>query len=269
MSANKEQRNMRYLQTHLVLAILLIGIFSCGSTEDPVDVKEPTDETMESTGAIQGTVQNIDGVTIQVRLLKDGQPVSTTNADTNFEFADIVTGNYIVQITAKGYETIETNVAVEDGQVVKLDKATLVALVVPVSHLTGELTHQETGEPLSGVLVQLLDQSGNENEVITSVDGIYSFENLPVNQPFTLKVFHYGFERQEIEVNAIPENKTAELNVELSALPSTKKLDPSEGIELGTLAPDFELTDSTGSKHSLSETLRSKNVVVVFYRGDF
>lgn len=42
---------------------------------------------------------------------------------------------------------------------------------------------------------------------------------------------------------------------------------PGEGLRLGTKAPDFELPDSNNENHSLSETLKSKNVVIVFYRG--
>lgn len=40
-----------------------------------------------------------------------------------------------------------------------------------------------------------------------------------------------------------------------------------EGLVLGTHAPDFELSDGYGNKHTLSEHLDDgKNVVIVFYR---
>lgn len=164
---------MKCLRTYLVLALLLTVIFGCGTSEDP----EPDADVMQL-GTIRGEVESIDGVTIQVRLLKDGQQVAQAEADTTYEFADLESGKYTVQITAKGHEKIETNVTVEAGQVFQLDKAGLVVSV-------------------------------------------------------------------EVE------------------------LDEGEGIKLGTLAPDFELTASNNNKYKLSETLKSKNVVIVFYRGDF
>ena len=40
-----------------------------------------------------------------------------------------------------------------------------------------------------------------------------------------------------------------------------------EGLVIGTHAPDFELSDGFGNKHTLSEHLdNGMNVVIVFYR---
>lgn len=258
---------MKHLQTYLAFTLLLIIAFGCGTTED---TETDVDMQQESLlGKINGEVALIEGLTIHVRLLKDGQTVSQTEADGNFEFADLESGNYTVQITAKGYETIETTKTVSEGEIVQLDKATLVALTIPVAHLTGLLKETETGNPVAGGLVQLMDETGDEFEAITSQDGVYTFENLPVNQSFTLTVMSYGYKGQAIDVNPIPADETAELDVELTAIPETVILDPSEGIQLGTLAPDFELSDSNNNKLKLSDTLKNSNVVIVFYRGDF
>lgn len=259
---------MKYLHTYLVLTLLVIATFGCGSTEDTDGVIEvPVDETGVPSGTIQGEVQDIDGVSIQVRLLKDGQLISQTVADGSFQFDNVTDGDYILQITAKGYETEERNVTLADGKLSEISRIELTALVEPVSHLSGVLTDSETGNPLSGILVKLMAESGEIYEAMTSQLGEYTFENLPVNVPFTMNVLHYGFEKQNFEVSAISPDQTAELDVELIAIPDTVVLGPSEGLGVGSKAPDFELPDSNNQTHSLSQTLTSKNVVIVFYRG--
>ncbi len=259
---------MKQLHAYLVLSLLLITAFGCGSTEDPDSVLEvPIDEIGVPSGTIQGEVQVIDGVSIQVRLLKEGQLISQTAADGSFQFDNVEDGDYILQITAKGYETEERNVTLADGQLSIITKVELTELVEPVSHLSGVLTDSETGNPLSGILVKLIANSGEIYEAMTSQLGEYSFENLPINIPFIMNVLHYGFEKQNLEVNAISSNQTVELDVELITIPDTVVLGPSEGLGVGSKAPDFDLADSNDQTHSLSQTLTSKNVVIVFYRG--
>lgn len=256
---------MKYLHTYLVLTLLVITTFGCGSTEDPDEVVE----TGTTSGTIQGEVQVIDGVAIQVRLLKEGKLISQTIADGSFQFDDVEDGDYILQITAKGYETEERNITLENGKLSEITKIELTELAVPVSHLSGVLTDADTGNPLSDVLVKLMDKSGGNYEAMTSQLGVYTFENLPVNEPFTMNVLHYGFEKKNLDVNAISPDQTAEVDVELIAIPDTVVLDPSKGLGIGSKAPDFELPDSNNQTHSLSETLTNKNLVIVFYRGAF
>lgn len=261
---------MKYLHPYLFLTLLLIGAIGCGATEDPDGgIEVPVDETRTSSGTIQGEVQVIDGVSIQVRLLKEGQLISQTVADGSFQFDNVEDGDYILQITAKGYETEERNVTLEDGKLSEISRIELTELAESVSHLSGVLTDSETGNPLSGILVKLMAKSGEIYEAMSSQLGVYTFENLPVNVPFTMNVLHYGFEKQNLEVNAISPNQTAELDVNLIAIPDTVVLGPSEGLGVGSKAPDYELPDSNNQTHALSQTLTSKNVVIVFYRGAF
>lgn len=261
---------MKYLHPYLFLILLLIGAIGCGATEDTDGVIEvPTDETSVPSGTIQGEVQVIDGVSIQVRLLKEGQLISQTVADGSFQFDNVKDGDYTLQITAKGYETEERNVTLEDGKLSEISRIELTELAEPVSHLSGVLTDSETGKPLSGILVKLMTKSGEIYEAMSSQIGVYTFENLPVNVPFTMNVLHYGFEKQNLEVNAISPNQTAELDVDLIAIPDTVVLGPSEGLGVGSKAPDFELPDSNNQTQTLSDILISKNVVIVFYRGQF
>ena len=44
-----------------------------------------------------------------------------------------------------------------------------------------------------------------------------------------------------------------------------EELPLGEGLDLGALAPDFSLPDSTGNTHNLSQ-YRGQNLVIVFYR---
>ncbi len=40
-------------------------------------------------------------------------------------------------------------------------------------------------------------------------------------------------------------------------------------VEVGSIAPDFSLKDGEGVEHRLSDILKTKNALVIFYRGDW
>ena len=255
---------MKHKLTHLALAFLLLAAFGCGTSEDPTD---PIDKVETLTGTLQGEVESIEGVSIQVRLLKAGQLVSQTESTGSYELAELEEGDYTIQISAKGFETVEMNVTVVAGQTVSLDKITLEALAEPVSHLRGVLTDSGTGEVLSDVLVQLTDKVGEEYETLTTKDGVFTFENLPVDRAFTLTVMHKGYEDNKVDVDPISANETFELDVELKAIPEPVELDPGQGLSIGSQAPEFQLPDGSGEEHALADYVGSKKVVIVFYRG--
>ena len=250
-----------------VFAMLLLTGLNCG-TENPIEETGDTPEAETSlTGTLRGDVQSIEGVLIQVRLLRDGQLVAQMETQANYELDAVEVGNYTLQISAKGHETTEIDVTVIAGQVVSLDKVTLVTSGTPVSHLRGTLTNEATGEPLDGINLQLTDDAGKVHETLTTATGVFSFENLPVQQPFTLTIAHAGYEDKEIAVGPIAVAETLELTVELTPLQEPEKLDPGQGLSLGTQAPDFALPDSAGKLHALADYNADKNVVLIFYRG--
>ncbi len=258
---------MKRIQSLLVFAFLLCVGFGCG-TENPVEETVDTSEAETLlTGTLRGDVQSIEGVLIQVRLLRDGQLVAQTETQASYEIDAVEAGNYTLQISAKGHETKEVNVTVIAEQVVSLDKVTLVALETPVSHLRGVLTNEGTGEPLNGVSLQLTDNAGKVYETLTTAAGVFSFENLPVQQPFTLTIAHAGYAGKEVAVSPIPATETLELTVELLPLQEPERLDPGQGLSIGSQAPDFELPDSNGKLHALADYTADKNVVLIFYRG--
>ncbi len=253
---------MKQILAPLALALLLLVGSGC-ETENPVEDIVETD----TTGTLRGDVQSIDGVLIQVRLLKDGQLVTQIETQASYEIGAIEAGNYTLQISAKGYETKEVAVTVIAEEVVSLDKVTLVALETPVSHLHGVLTNETTGEVLEGVSLQLTDNAGNIYETLTTAAGVFTFENLPVQQSMTLTIAHAGYEDKEVEVNPIPADETLELTVELTPLPEAEQLPPGQGLSIGSQAPDFALPDGNGKAHALADYIPDKNVVLVFYRG--
>ena len=197
---------MKLIHTLAVVFLLLAGL-NCG-TENPVGETEDTAVVETPTGTLRGEVLPIDGVLIQVRLLRDGQLLAQTEVQATYEIAAIEPGNYTLQVSAKGYETKEMDITVAAGQVVSLDKVALVVLATPVSHLRGVLTDKATGEPLGAVNLQLTDKAGEVYEVLTTGAGVFTFENLPVEQAFTLAVAHAGYEETEVPVHPIPAAET-------------------------------------------------------------
>ena len=258
---------MKQILTLLALAFALLVGLNCGSTEDLDENVGQVDEVEALKGTLQGEVHAIDGVTIQVRLLKAGQLVSQTEAAGSYELSELDEGDYTVQITAKGYETAEITANVIAGENVSLDKVTLVVLAEPVSHLRGILSDIKTRSSLSDVLVKLMDKTGEQYEALTNKDGVFTFENLPIDQAFTMTVAHAGYEDSEIAIAPISADQTFKLDLELTALLEPEKLDPGQGLSIGSQAPEFELPDSNDTKHVLADYTANKNVVVIFYRG--
>lgn len=282
---------MKQMQAFLALALLLLTGLNCG-TENPL---EETGNTLAietvATGAFSGEIELIGDETIYVRVSKTGQLIAqmefakgyTKGATVDgfqgelstsslgeigtYRLQETELGDYTLQISAKGYQTTELNVTITADQNLSLDKIALVVLDQPVSHLQGILTDAATGAPISQAHLQLTDKAGKNYEALTTEVGIFTFENLPVEQAFTLAVAHAGYEDTEVAVHPIPASETLELQVQLTRLPEPKKLDPGRGLSTGSRAPAFELPDGAGKLHTLADYIGNKNVVLVFYRG--
>ncbi|MXY99667.1 redoxin domain-containing protein, partial [Candidatus Poribacteria bacterium] len=118
-----------------------------------------------------------------------------------------------------------------------------------------------------GVSLQLTDKTGKVYETLTTAAGVFTFENLPVQQSMTLTITHAGYEDKEVTVDPIPTDETSELTVELTPLPEVEQLPPGQGLSIESQAPDFELPDGNGKAHALADYTADKNVVLIFYRG--
>lgn len=284
---------MKQIMALLTFALLLLVGLGCG-TENPVEESADTAliETA-ATGAFHGDVELIEGVTIYMHLLKAGQLLAqlefkmdgvgqvgkaeflgSISASTisqsgiaRYHVKDAEPGDYTLQISAKGYQTKELNVPVIADQSSSLDKIALVALEEPVSHLRGVLMDTLTGEPLLAVNLQLTDKAGKVYEALTTATGVFTFENLPVEQALTLTIDHAGYEGKEVAVHPIPAGETLELVLELTPLAEPERLGPGQGLSIGSRAPDFKLPDGNGKLHALADSIGNENVVLIFYRG--
>ena len=257
---------MKQIQALLALAFLLFSGLNCG-TDNPVEETVELPATETPTGTLRGEVQPVEGALIQVRLLRDGQLLSQIETETTYELESLKVGNYTLQISAKGHQETEINATVVAGQAVTLDKVTLVALDTRVSHLQGILTDVATDAPIPEVHLQLTDAAGKTYEALTTKVGVFTFENLPVAQAFTLKIEHADYENTEVAVQPIPAFETFELDLKLIPLPEIDALDPGEGLSVGSRAPDFELADGNGKLHTLADYIGNNKAVLVFFRG--
>ncbi len=258
---------MKNKTTLLALGLFLLAAFGCGTADNPVrDIKIEI-----TTGTIRGNIQSIDGVSFQVRLLQDGQLVSQTEAKGIYIIKEIEAGDYTLSISAPGYEKIEQNITVLADQTVSLDRVTLVELGYPVSNITGQLSNARTGVRLEQSLILLTDENGEEYQTLTVGNGIFTFENLQVDQQYTLIIKIDGYEDKEIKVSSGSSDETVKLYVRLSPLDFEEDIEPplpGTGLNILSEAPDFELPDGNNKIHTLTDFIEDgKKVVLVFYRG--
>ena len=252
----------------LALGIFLLAAFGCGTADNPVrDIKE----IEITTGIIRGNIQSIDGVSFQVRLLQDEQLVSQTETKGIYIIREIEAGDYTLSISAPGYEKIEQNITVLADQTVSLERVTLVELGYPVSNITGQLSNARTGVRLEQSLILLTDENGEEYQTLTVGNGIFTFENLQVDQQYTLTIKIDGYEDKEIKVSSGSSDETVKLYVRLSPLDFEEDIEPplpGTGLNILSEAPDFELPDGNNKIHTLTDFIEDgKRVVLVFYRG--
>ncbi len=161
---------MKQIQSLFTLIVLLFTALGCGTTDNPIG---DGDKIATLTGTLQGEVQSIDGVAIQVRLLKAGQLVAHSEAHSHYELNDIEAGDYTLQISANGYQEVALNVTVVGGETVSLDKVSLVELAIPGHDLEpGEGLNIGSQAPAfelpdgNGELHTLSEYIGNHKKVV-------------------------------------------------------------------------------------------------------
>ncbi|MCU4744321.1 right-handed parallel beta-helix repeat-containing protein [Natronoglomus mannanivorans] len=175
----------------------------------------PPGPTGTLTGTITGTVTDaatgdpIEGATISA-VEQPGTPMdTTTDADGVFEL-DVPPGTYAVDVDAEDYETAtETGVAVDTDETTTLD----VELAETTASLTGTILDADTGDPIEGAELVIVQQEGvgygNTSELeggfnttaTTDADGVYDVAL--VEGVFTMDVLAPGYDderRINIEV---------------------------------------------------------------------
>lgn len=109
-------------------------------------------------------------------------------------------------------------------------------------------------------------------QLIAQTDAIDSFEFNEIEAgSYLLRITAPGYNDVELDVE-IDAGVTSELE-KITLQPTTEteidpnRLEPGNGLKLGIIAPDFDLPDGNGNRHSLSEYLeKGQDVVLVFYR---
>lgn len=156
------------------------AVVGCSNTDNSLDVVTGSET---SSGTIQGEVQLIDGVPIQVSLLSDSQLIRQTVAEGSFEFTDLTAGNYTVKFIANGYDPFEVKVVVTQGTNVAIEKVILIKQTFPELEeldLPPQSTELPPGEGLkigaiapdfelpdgNGDLYTLSDYIGEEKKVV-------------------------------------------------------------------------------------------------------
>lgn len=218
-------------------------------------------------GSLQGQVAQIGDVQIHIRVLQNGAAVASTqaNPDGSYQVDDIKPGTYMVQIIAPDYKMVERTVQVRTGEVSVLDNVVLEALAPPPTHIRGLVLDQQTNVPLDGIRIQLIDEAGGVRDVLTKQTGGFEFENVSADQEFTLIIDIPEYEKQEITVDPIPAGEVAKLEVELAPI-KIEELPIGDGLQVGVVAPTFNLPDQNGKRRALTDYAGQK-VVLAFDRG--
>lgn len=240
------------IQLLIALAAIFILYLGCGTDDESIVEPDTSTEAPVSeaiTGSLNGSVEKIEGVSVVIRVLQNGNAIAsaTADADGNYRIDNLAPGTYTVEIVAKGYEAVEQTVQISADEVAAVDRMTLKAIEVPVSHIQGILSDKQKGAPLNKVRVRLVDAAGNHREVLTTQTGAFEFENVPTDQQLTVIVDLEGFEKQEISINPIPAGETVPLEVALVELPAVRGLILDQITKSPLIDVRVQLTDEAGA----------------------
>ncbi|MBN9654118.1 carboxypeptidase regulatory-like domain-containing protein [Halobacillus sp. GSS1] len=169
-----------------------------------------------SPGTVAGTVRNeanvvIPNATVEVLDLANNViATATTNPMGMYTIDQLAPGTYTLRTSAPLYQTSLLGFTVAQGQTVTQD----VILLDQPGTLFGEVTDDETGNPLEGVAVQVIHQSGvTVATALTDAAGNYSITNLPPGS-YTVTISQPGYADATIGTIITPNGMTM-LNVEL------------------------------------------------------
>jgi len=155
---------------------------------------------------LTGTVKNavtgnpLAGVSVWVN---DGVGVMTDSAG-NYTITDLPVGNYNLSASKQGYsDRTLSNIMVsgQDGTTVTQDIA-LTPTNVAVSSIYGYVVNIIDGSGLSGARVELSNGLVNYTYNMNG-NGYYYFDNLPVNQSYTITVSLAGYKSRSVDGMAV------------------------------------------------------------------
>jgi bacillopeptidase F len=171
----------------------------------------------------KGNEENIPALPIDanVNILETERSVNTNPTDGSYSLIHPA-GTYTIKADAYGfYSETESVVVPEEGAV----EANLTLQPIPKGTLSGVVTSEHTGEPVTEATLLLIEDAA-VSPVKTDDNGNYSIE--AYEGEYTMQVIAPGFESKEIEIS-ISGNNDLEQHVEL-----TPALDEMIGYDDGT-----------------------------------
>lgn len=157
---------MKMRDTLFFISIILLGVLGCSNPNNPLDDITGVETQL---GTIQGDVQLIEGVAIQLNLRYEDQLIRQVVVEGSFELKDLDPGNYSVMFVANGFEVIEHNVTITEGQTVSLEKVVLIRAIVDSIVLPPQSTELPPGEGLNIGVAAPNFQLSDGNHVLHSL----------------------------------------------------------------------------------------------------
>ncbi|WP_188454287.1 S8 family peptidase [Virgibacillus oceani] len=142
----------------------------------------------------------------QVSVLESGRTVYTNPEDGTYSLTHPA-GTFTVQAGAYGFISEQQTVTVEDDGVAE---ANFTLDEIPQGTITGTITDQNTGEPIEGATI-LLVEDANVTPVETDAEGNYSIT--AYEGTYTLKVMARDYHSKEVEITV--DDESLEVDVEL------------------------------------------------------
>lgn len=243
MEAKEPAPDVILYETHKILAVFLLcasiiwGSAGCG------------EESVEQTG-LTGTVLPLE-ISATVEVMQDDAVVATAGLDPggNYEFLNMVEGDYELIVKADGYTPQSQSVQVVEGQITEVGEITL-EQEQPLSGtviVTGKVTEVWINEPIRDAFVLVEYRDDTESFTYTRKDGSFAM-SVEIDLMHTMTIAKTGYEPWKTYVL---DSDTVEINL------------PKIGLEPGNAAPNFTLPRLDGGKMSLKDT-RGSVVIIGF-----
>ncbi|MCA0989644.1 carboxypeptidase regulatory-like domain-containing protein [Guptibacillus algicola] len=177
-----------------------------------------------TTGSIFGKLQDdaghqIDSDSVGIRLLDEkGLLLQSTVAtpDCEFSFSDLPPGQYLVSISANGYQSKAVPVTVASGEVSELT----ITLFKNAGIVSGSVTNMETSTGIAGASITIKDASNITIATgLTNEDGNFTVDNIPPG-PQVVTASRDGFGTGTTGVNVV-ENEVSEVSIALTPNPGS------------------------------------------------
>ncbi|MED3554018.1 S8 family serine peptidase [Cytobacillus praedii] len=173
---------------------------------EPNKIAPKKDALVKDEGSQKQPAPALLPITAEVSILESGRSVFTNPQDGTYEFTH-ASGSFTIQAEAYGYRSQSQTVNVpQDGEAT----ANFVLEEIPQGTVTGTVTNEATGEPISNATLLLVEDAAVQ-PVETNANGEYSLT--AYEGTYTLKVMAPSYYSQEIAVT-ISEG-TIEQNVQL------------------------------------------------------